>query len=424
MIRISVAIIFTFIFCASIFAQGSYSDSLRIRPIDFSIQDTTTIVTKTKTPKAIAKMQNLQSKVMNFMYAEEPNDFKFRANFFLPMESKPEYSASLGGGVRFTFKTAKQYSLHKSSIPFSIRFGLQAPFRYYINCSPEIYTSRNIFKINLPMYYHQSSEHFYGIGFEEVHNVKREKGVTSYMSRKVELMPTFAINAFNPWWYFGVVGGFIHERTYRPGTALLTDERFIAQGGTSEGSHYTVGGFGGSIVFDTREADYWRTLFDAKAIFYIGSGYKFGKLKIDYRQYEDLGNGNSLGWAVGSSNVLGKYENIPLFQYASVGDFYSHRGYYCYQYRDRSILKAELEYHYQFNFPGYLSQIIFNRLGFSIFGGIAAIGPNIVKYHAVLPSFGVGARIKITAKRCFRVDYAFNTVNKVGVVYWGMSQSF
>lgn len=409
------------------FAQRE-NDSIKITPLERQYLDyiqryDSLSRQQSSAQKNMNKMVDFQQRVTNYMYGDNPNDDKFRAKLILPVGSRPEYGISVGAGVDLSFKTKKEMNLHRSSVPVYAAFSVKSPFSYEIRATPDIYLHHNLIRVGGDFHYIQWQDNFYGVGYSEVRDRVKEKGVTTYMYRRMRLDPKVMLCIFNQWWYVGALGSVIKQYVYRPGTFVQGYDQYQQQGFNEDGGSYTIGG-GINVVFDTREADYWRMLFDVKMLYYGGSGYSYGKLQVDYRQYENIAGykNSTLAWGICSSNVFGK--NIPMFEYASIGDIYSFRGYLGNQYRDNSAIKASIEYRYHFNFDSYWGRLIVNRLGFSVFAGIGAIGPKILKYECALPNFGAGVRFQLTEKRAFRFECAYNTVNRKCTLYWGISEAF
>ena len=135
---------------------------------------------------------------------------------------------------------------------------------------------------------------------------------------------------------------------HNAGSYVAQAAEFQALGGTAAKSTLTDVGAGVDISMDTRDnmlVPKRGFTLDARLLVYskaLGSDFNYSTFTIDYRHYRRLwGNDNVLSWGVVSSNAIGG--NVPFARYATVGDRYVMRGYYGYQFRDKSVLKGHVE---------------------------------------------------------------------------------
>lgn len=347
-----------------------------------------------------------------------------------PLGSVPEYGFGLGVGAALVFKTDYDAPLlYTSKVPLTARLGLTDPFSYTVMCSPVIYFNQNKLKVAAELSYRQANEYYFGIGYSTNRRQERALSLTGYQSRRVEFSPEVQWRVCDAGVYMGFVGDLIYDRMSRPGTFLTQDAEYIASGGDADGLTMTDVGVGVDVAYDTRD--------DAKGAFrgvyvglrgvvygkWIGSDHNYGRVWLDYRQYVPVGGPRSvLSWGVSSSNAAGG--DTPWARYATVGDLYYTRGYYSYQYRDRSVLKAHVEFRYMFNFATEAGRQLLNRFGVACWTGLAALGPNPLRYEGVLPELGAGLRLKINYRLNFHLDFGYDAHDHCARRYFGLTETF
>ena len=224
---------------------------------------------------------------------------------------------------------------------------------------------------------------------------------------------------------------FAYDRISKPGSLLLNDKNYIAQGGDSTGVNIRTLGVGPILSYDTRDvaANAYKGIYvEFKALYYakwMGSDNNYGTVSFDYRQYlklPKLGERRVLAWTVASKNSFGDipYNKIPL-----VGSPFDLRGYYVGQYRNNSTAYAIAEYRHMFNFGDETrTRRFFSRFGFAAWVGSGFMGKNPVKYEAVLPNFGAGLRIELQPRMNFRLDIGHSPIDKQTLIYFNMTEAF
>lgn len=346
-----------------------------------------------------------------------------------PLGSMPEYGFGLGLGGCGIFKTGRQPTLYTSSIPVNVRFGFTNPFSFRITSTPVLYFRNNRLKIGAEIYYQQRYEHYFGIGYETNKNISRDRYVTGYQSRRWHVSPKVEWKVGASDFYMGIIADFSYDKMRNPGSCLLENYEYDRAGGTIDGLTLMDVGAGLDLSLDTRDVAYspyngvyinLRSIYYSKA---VGSDHSYGKITFDYRHYKQIGGKRCvLAWGLSSSNVIGN--DIPFARYATIGDIYATRGYYGYQYRDKSVLKAHVEYRYMFNFKGIVARMLINRFGVAGWTGMAVMGENIVKYNAVLPELGAGVRMQISPRVNMRFDLGYDINEKRMLKYFGISETF
>jgi len=387
--------------------------------------------TAVKIDANLVRLMKLQNNLTERILRNENSytDRKVHFRFIPGMGRNPDYGFSLGAGAAMSFYTSRTDSLlSRSNIPLQFSCTLKEPFSFKILSSPEFYFNGNRIKLSADIQYHKWLEYYYGVGYSTNRSISRERGINSYISRLFYFTPTFQVKIGDLSLYGGIKGSILHENIKDPGSFLISDYHYIESGGTQEGLKSTGIGLGPAITLDTRDNTYNSTegvYFNLESLFYstlLGGKAKYSTLTMDYRQYARLGSYKSiLAWNVTSNNSFGS--EIPFMRYATIGAIMPFRGYYGYQYRDKSILVTQVEYRYMFNIGGPWS-ILVNRFGFSLWGGLGFMGKNPIKYEAVLPEAGAGIKIKATRHAIFRFDCGYSTRDNRFLWYIGMSQSF
>lgn len=385
-------------------------------------------------PEFVQKMTDLQHKMLEKVAESQmpkTGGNKFKVAFMPPpFGSMPEYGFGLGVGVCGMFKTDfSNPTLYTSMLPLNVRFGFTNPFSFAVNFNPTIYFNDNKLKVAAKISYKQMNEHYFGIGYSTNKSLDKNWDITGYQSRRWQVSPEVEWKLGKSNLYMGVVADFIYEDIRKPGSYLLGNAEYLAEGGNADGLSLMDVGAGVDISYDTRDVEYspYRGVYmDMRAVYYgkfMGSDHDYGKIELDYRQYCQIGNRRSvLAWGVSSSNVIGT--DVPFARYATIGDIYTTRGYYGYQYRDKSVLKAHVEYRYMFNFNTMAGELLLNRFGVAGWTGLAALGENVVKYNAVLPEIGAGIRLHVMDRISAHLDFGYDINAKEVRRYFGISEVF
>lgn len=347
-----------------------------------------------------------------------------------PVGSTPDYGWGIGAGASLVFKT--DYSrplLYTSSIPLTVRFGLTDPFSYTIACNPVIYFNDNRLRVSARLSYRQANEYYYGIGYSTNKELYHSRLITGYQSQRWQAIPEVQWRIDKSPVYLGILADFSFDSMGKIGQYVASEAHYVNSGGKLDGFDLTDIGLGANFTYDTRDdakGPQDGMVVDLKGTLYsrcIGSDNTYGKVTFDYRQYMRLGGLRSvLSWGVSSSNVIG--DDVPWARYSTIGDIYQMRGYYSYQYRDRSVLKTHVEYRYMFDFRNEWGQLILNRFGVACFAGAALIGHNPIKYEGFLPEIGAGLRLKITYRMNFHLDYGYDARHHVLRRYFGIAEIF
>ena len=383
-------------------------------------------------PKVLRQLEDLQERVMSRVVASRnpKSAGKFKVIFMPPpFDNIPDYGFNIGAGVSGIFKTGSDPLLYTSSIPLSARFGFTDPFSFNVKCSPTLYFCGNRLKLSALAMYQQRYEHYFGIGYSTNISMARDRAVNGYQSCLWRVSPEVSVRVGRGDVYVGVVADYRHETMLRPGDFLLSDGGFAAIGGDAGRAKLVDVGAGVDFTIDTRDVAYGPeegVLLNARAMYYakcLGGDFNYGKLTLDYRHYMRLwGRENVLSWGISSYNAVGR--DIPFARYATIGDGYVTRGYYGYQFRDKSVLKAHVEYRYMFNFNTLVGQLLVNRFGVAGWGGIALLGENVVRYDAALPEIGVGLRMKAAPRVNARFDVGYGTATGKVLYYFGITELF
>ena len=220
-----------------------------------------------------------------------------------------------------------------------------------------------------------------------------------------------------------------NEQVKNPEQFVCSDPYYLKLVGNVDEPHSATGtGVGVNVTYDSRDVPndaYRGLLLSAEGMLYttaFGGNTRYGTLIIDYRQYMQLcGRKQVLAWNVTSNNVFGN--DIPFMRYATIGGVNNFRGYYNYQYRDKSMLTAQIEYRYWLQINSDWG-ILLNRFGFAVWAGTGAIGTNPVRYEALLPQAGVGLRFALRDRLNFRFDVAHNPVDNDTMWYISFSEAF
>ncbi|MEG1573753.1 MAG: BamA/TamA family outer membrane protein, partial [Bacteroidales bacterium] len=301
---------------------------------------------------------------------------------------------------------------------------------FVLSIKPQIFFKKDKIRL-LGLYeYKNTNDNYYGVGYETNHNTLRGRYTTGFTSNTVHLNPILMFQLRGSKSYLGPTIDYIYEKMTTPGEEIINDPVYIAQGGDSTGLKTNNLGVGIVFTYDTRDVAanaYHGILFEASLQYYskyLGGDYNFGSLNIDYRQYIKLSKKHRriLAW-----NILAKstFQDVPLSQYALIGNPYSLRGYYQGQYRDKSTIMALLEYRQMWDLGDQTkARRLFSRLGYAAWGGCGFMGPNPVCYNSVFPNIGLGLRVEVQPRMNFRFDAGYSFIDKQTLFYFNMTEAF
>lgn len=380
---------------------------------------------------ALQQLLQLQSDVSNFVFKQEHSLLYRKPSFrLLPtVKRTPGYGFSFGLGGAVSFYTDKtNLQLYRSEIPLYFSVAFTKPFSYSVGCDPVFYIASNAIRLKAELSYRNWLEYYFGVGYALNHSPVYEKEKYTYESRMVRFKPNIQFRLGNRHLYGGIVAEVWHENVKDPELFVSQDPHFLELTENDDSHSATATGVGINLTYDSRDVpnDAYRGVYlSAESMLFttaLGGNTKYGTLAIDYRQYVQLGGRKQvLAWNITSNNVFGNH--VPFMRYATIGGVNNFRGYYNYQYRDKSILTAQVEYRYWLQIKSDWG-VLLNRFGFAVWGGTGAIGTNPVRYDHLLPQAGAGVRFALRDRLNFRFDVAHNIIDDDTMWYISFSESF
>ncbi len=162
-------------------------------------------------------------------------------------------------------------------------------------------------------------------------------------------------------------------------------------------------GIGPTLTLDSRDSRYGPTsgaLLDIISFIAdqdLGSDFKYQTLKTEYSHYVTVGEEQVLALGLTGCFTSG---DVPYYDLCAFGQKSNLRGYVAGQYRDRTMVSAQIEYRGQF----------YGRWGLVGFAGVGEVAPSVDELNGedLLPSYGGGVRLMISRKQRINVgiDYA------------------
>lgn len=343
----------------------------------------------------------------------------------------PDYGFLVGGAALFTFRTVPSDStLQRSVMPFSFGLTFAKPLGINLMVKPQLFFKEDKIRLFGSFVYKNTNDNYYGIGYSRNKEVERGDN-TKYTTSAFQINPILMFRLKESDFFVGPMVDYIEEKITDPGITVRQDPLYLHQGGDSLGIRIRSVGIGGIVSYDTRDVAanaYHGAYFELKGAYYskaFGSDFAFGTVQFDYRQYlklPALGDRRVLAWNIISKNAFG---DVPFTRYPLIGNPFDLRGYYMGQYRDKSTLVGIAEYRHMFNFGSDTKMKRFwSRFGFATWGGVGLMGPNPVKYEAVLPNFGAGIRVELQPRMNFRLDVGYSPIDKQTLFYFNMTEAF
>ncbi|MEG1616891.1 MAG: BamA/TamA family outer membrane protein [Bacteroidales bacterium] len=380
---------------------------------------------------SVSAQQSVQPIESDSLKAIAPTEKNLKFSILGGPGYTPDYGFLVGGAALFTFSMdPADKNLQRSVMPFSFGVTFAKPIGLNLMIKPQLFFKEDRIRLFGSFIYKNTNDNYYGVGYATNKVVERGDN-TQYHSSAIQVNPILMFRIPKSHFYVGPMLDFIREKITEPGETVINDPLYIKQGGDSLGINLRSVGLGAVASYDTRDVAanaYQGVYFEMKAAYYakaFGSNLNFGTLQFDYRQYMKLpllGERRVLAWNVISKNAFG---DVPFTRLPLIGNPFDLRGYYMGQYRDKSTLVGVAEYRHMFNFgTDTKAERFWSRFGFAAWGGVGFMGPNPVKYEAVLPNFGAGIRIELQPRMNFRFDVGYSPVDKQTLFYFNMTEAF
>ncbi|WP_430810442.1 MULTISPECIES: BamA/TamA family outer membrane protein [unclassified Carboxylicivirga] len=342
----------------------------------------------------------------------------------------PDYGLLIGGSGLFTFSTNPADSTLKRSV-LPIAFAYMTNGGGSMTCRPQLFFNEDRFRIFGQMYFFNTLNHYYGVGYDTNTATERDEETTQYRGVDFQLNPVFLFRYRDTDLFLGAALDVGHNNMKDPSFGVAGDPDYIAQGGDADGLRMTKVGVGFKFSYDTRDvpANAYSGLFvEASANYYakaFGSSYSYGVYMLDYRQFKSLkklGERRLLAWMVNGRFTSG---DVPITELSMVGSPFDLRGYYKGHYRDRNAVMAVAEYRHMLNLG---EETRFRRLlskfGFVAWGGVGSVSKSFIDTQNLLPNFGAGLRIELQPRMNFRLDIGHDPVNNQNLFYFNMTEAF
>ncbi len=339
----------------------------------------------------------------------------------------PDFGMLLGGSALLTFSMVPSDTLLKRSVvPVNVAFLFKGGLNIF--SKPQLFFKGDRFRIFGVYSYKNSSDNFYGIGYDTNRDYVRSDTTSQYRYSGAQFNPWFLFRLGKSDFFIGPQVDLSYDKMSEPAKGLVTQPDYVAGGGTESGYKAFSSGLGLLMTYDTRDVPsnaYRGVYLDFRTIAYerfLGSNHEFYRLEFDYRQYKSVGKRKVIAWTAQTKNVFG---DVPLTKYVLSGTPFDLRGYYMGQYRDKTSHLLMAEYRQMINTDSstWMKKML-NRLGFAAWAGCGFMGPNPVHIEGVLPNYGVGLRIEVQPRMNVRLDIGRNTTNKQSLFYLNMTEAF
>lgn len=340
----------------------------------------------------------------------------------------PDFGFVLGGTALMTFRMNPGDSLQQRSVVPIILSYMFKGSGVTLMTRPQLFFKDDRFRIFGTFSWKNTVENYYGVGYSTNKHRERGEDVTEYTYSGFQLNPQFLFRVGETDFFVGPQIDVNYDDISSPAAGMAADATYIAQGGRAGGYHNLSSGLGFVVSYDTRDipSNAYRGLYlDFRGMAYqkaFGSDDNFYQVKLDYRQYQSMGERRVLAWTVQSNNTLG---DVPLTKYALTGTPFDLRGYYMGQFRDKSSHLALAEWRQMFNTDRstWVKRML-HHVGYTVWGGVGFMGPAPAKVEGVLPNFGAGLRIEIQPRMNLRLDFGRDVANGQNLFYLNMTEAF
>ncbi|NME69468.1 BamA/TamA family outer membrane protein [Flammeovirga aprica] len=357
-------------------------------------------------------------------YGQEKKDKNLKFSALGGPGYSPDYGLLIGGTMLFTFKTNPlNQDLRKSVVPLHFTILEEG---YNVQIHPQLFLKGGDIRVFSDIEYLNNYNHYYGFGFEENRYIPRGKETTQYFQNTFIFRNDVLFRINDSHFFIGPSLDYTDRRLTDVAEGIKDDWIYNIQGGTDEGINFRNVGFGLRLTYDTRDIPvnaYSGVYFNVSSRFYnksLGSTTNWGVFTAEYRQYKKLpklGERKVLAW---TANVRSTIGNVPFTDMSLIGSPYDLRGYYKGQFRHRTAAYMLAEFRSMWNSP---SKFV-NKLGYTVWGGVGMIGPDLLTPEGILPNFGVGLRYEVQPRMNFRIDIGHDPLQKQTLIYFNMTEAF
>jgi outer membrane protein assembly factor BamA len=355
------------------------------------------------------------------LYLDEAKNMRFDAglpilSYMLIPAFTPEMKFNIAGGVLLSFKTKRnnQYLSH-STLPFLINVSPKGNFSGSGKLTS--FWSDDKLMLTFDISYLNRDDNYWGIGLEDAQSVIKGDLTTAYHQKYFNFNPAFYAKILDNL-YAGLMIRWDRTDASRLSDIMEEDLTIIAQGTTINSA-----GAGIDVLFDsrmpkTKPLKGMRLGIDAMLFNkFLGGDTDYSLMTMDYRQYQPvIRDGSVLAWNVNANWSAG---DVPWTNLPQLGLINNLRGFYSGQYRDRSLVFAQLEYRHTL-LKRASSELSRHGFIFWISGGTVFERLNTITGGIV--STGIGYRFEIQPNLNLRIDIGFSNENTG--IYLGFGEAF
>jgi hypothetical protein len=346
---------------------------------------------------------------------QPPDSGKFKITPLLAPAYNPEMQFLIAGGVLLSWKAGPNpLRVQRSTLSSTISISSIGAINVSTNLSS--FWNEDRFRLNADLSFKDMRDNYWGVGYDAGLLPTDPDSTTKYHRQWIK---------FNPRLIWRVSGNLMAGGALDLNHTIATEVNpVMGQDATfrETGSNNYNLGVGLVLQYDSRDvaANAWRGRYAALTITqyggWLGGDNQYETYLFDYRQYHTLGReGRTLGWQV-KARITG--HGVPWPELSLAGTGYDLRGYLEGRFRDRSTLIGLAEYRHMFvRKSGRLS-----RHGVVAWAGLGTLGPEVSRFHGLLPNGGVGYRLELQPRANGRVDIGFGR-GTTGI-YFNFNEAF
>ena len=236
------------------------------------------------------------------------------------------------------------------------------------------------------MFFYSFPTQYWGIGFDNGIDSDRK---TDYKLLNVRMSANFLWHVGS--FYLGPGAQFTHANA----THIVRPELW-----EGAAANVTTVGVGAMFRYDTRDnftapTRGWMVSLEQKMCpRFLGNKNAFSYTKLTASTYQRAWKGAIIAL---QGRLWYNYGKVPWNMLATFGGTNTMRGYYEGRFRDKTEVDATVE----------LRQHIWHRIGMTVWAGAATVAPTFgdMRWHHVLPNFGIGYRWEFKHNTNIRLDY-------------------
>lgn len=305
--------------------------------------------------------------------------------------SNPTIGSGVGGAARWRYRLDEEAEISHTTLGA----GWAGADGWIAGLQQRTFLKEDQWRINGVLGLYDVTRPFYGVGYDA-----GERGDYIDLDQAGFLFAPEALVRLGKNLHMGLRYRLLQVETTSNSSEISSGGMFNIPGEEQDG---ISSGIGPTLTLESRDSKYGPSsgaLLDIVSLHAdqnLGSDFNYQTLKTEYSHYVTVGEEQVLALGLTGCFTSG---DVPYYDLCAFGQKSILRGYVAGQYRDRTMVSAQLEYRGQF----------YGRWGLVGFAGVGEVAPSMDELNGedLLPSYGGGVRLMVSRKERINVgiDYA------------------